>query len=897
MTKNVYQPILAVSVYLLVSFITTLVIQPFSVVILLGAAAGTASGILILWGIRQLIFIILAKTLFDGILYFYFNVVFDLSVFIISLLAICAQAVWAKALTDKYTVKGQWIDSRKKLSFFIYRVGPLASIVSAMTSILITVISAKSFDVNLLYVFCQTWSMSILIAIFGIPILLFLNAEQQFNRSKQLFVVAASIFGALVIALLFKIGHDRNQQSRNDEFLKVQTNITVKLEQQMMQIEQQVKALKAFFEASNEVSIDSFNEFSAYMLDEQSQIESFEWAPVIHDKQRSVYENHMSEVLDTHYMISQQTIMGNNIKSAIAPLYFPVQYVFPRYQNEQILGVDLFEHSDKKQAIQYAIKTGKLVSTLPLNMIEGNFSEPVILIVAPIYNQSLNPSFGYYNYEGALPVSGVVVAVVKLSVLFKNTVELIDNEKINLFINDVNNNEFITVFGQKLNMGSRLSITGNINFFSRVWNYQFAEKNIWGLQDKSWQTWGVLIGGTLGGVVFQILILMMAAYSSELSSRVTQKTRELILSKEKSDNENQAKTDFLQSLSIELRVPLNVVKRLVEVFPKKNLSELEKDYIDNISSAAINLEQLIDTLNELSSIESGRLFINTQSFDFILFLKRMEDVLVTQTKNIKFIIQEDVPQFIETDELRLQQVFITCAENAKEILANNNICISVKVHFHHQNNATIVFVFHVIKTNELFEQPTKISTDKKEHFKFNLRMEMAKELCNKLGGNINIAELPSGESMIHVSVKVKVSQEQELGFEHLNIPEIENIDVLDVKRVLYVEGNNRDNKNLYRQLLSLKYYVDVISFTDDLERQLFEKKYHVIIFDCCEAEMDIETIPTPLKGQFSNITTLAMFNHTLENDMLSLVNHKFTAYVVLPITTENLRGLISSYLK
>ena len=176
-------------------------------------------------------------------------------------------------------------------------------------------------------------------------------------------------------------------------------------------------------------------------------------------------------------------------------------------------------------------------------------------------------------------------------------------------------------------------------------------------------------------------------------------------------------------------------------------------------------------------------------------------------------------------------------------------------------------------------------------------MEMAKELCNKLGGDINLAQLPSGESMIHASVKVKISQEQELGLGRFNVPSIEDIAVLDVKRILFIEGQNKQNKNLYRQLLSLKHYVDVISDMNQIEETLLLKKYHLIIFDCSEGTRDIKTIPTPLKGQFSNIPTLALLNDILEDNMLSLVNYKFTAYVVLPITTENLRSLIHSYFK
>lgn len=903
MKKHIYQSILAIFMYVVVSLLTIVMIKPFSIIVFLGSSAAIASAIVILWGIRQLFSIILGSIIFNTFLHSYFSIEFELSIVMISILAACLQGVWAQKLTYRVVSQRQWLDSRIKLSTFIFKIGPLVSLISAFSSVLVAIISVKAFDINLFYVFCLTWSVSTLISIFVIPILLFLKKEQQFNKGKQLFVIISSILGGLSIALVFKVFQDQHQHYRNDNFYKAQTHITIELEQEILHIEQQLNALKAYFEASHLASFESFNQFSAYILNNSSIIESFEWAPVVQNKYRSTYEKHMSEVLDTNYVISQQTIMGNNIKLNEAPLYMPVQYVFPRYENEQILGLDLLSHADKKKAIENAINTGEASATLPINMIEGDFSNPVILVALPIYNSNLMPVFGRYSKEGGASISGVVIAIVKVSSLFHHINNFVNEENINLLIKDINKKDYFIILGQEIDTTNKLVSDNEISVFSRKWVYELSEKHIWVLQDKTWQTWAMLLGGTFGGLIFQLLILMMAAYSTELSNRVNQKTRELILSKEKSDNENQAKTDFLQSLSIELRVPLSVIKRLVEVFPKKKLQDTEKDYIDNISNAALNLEQLIDTLNELSSIESGRLTLNNQSFDFILFLKRMEEIVEAQTKGIKFIIQEDVPQFIETDELRLQQVFIACAENAKNILERNNICISVKVHFHHFNSATIVFVLHALKTNYSIEESHTELTDKEfdnnqeNVSKFNLRMEMAKELCNKLGGNINIAQLPSGESMIHVSVKVRVSQEQEPGLGRFNIPSIGNDSVLDVQRILFIEGKNKEDKNLYRQLLSLKYYVDVISDMNNIEPQLTTKKYHMIIFDCSEKDMDFTAVPTPMIGRFSNIPTIAIFNKVLENKALTLVNYKFTAYIVLPMKTDNLRGLLSNYMK
>lgn len=895
MKNQLLEPLFTIIIFVVVCVAIAYFVNPFSPIILLGATAGIASAIVILLGVKQLIWIVVGCVIASVILNFGYHVKFNLAVFCIALLAVCSQALFAYKLVNTLLVDEHWLDNRKKILCFMLKIGPQASLISALSSVLISILIIKSFDINFIYVFCQTWSMSILITVFVTPIFLFLHSK-NINRGKRVFVVSASIIVGLLIALLFKIGQDRNEHFRIDNFNKVKASITLDIEHELEHIEQQIKSLKAHFEASNFVELDSFNKFSDYLLSNNSKIESFEWANVVSHQQKSRYEQYMSTILDNEHIISVQTISGEKINVSPAQHYLPVQYVYPRYQNERILGVDLFRHSDKNKAINHAIKTGKPTATLPINTNQSDFSNPVVLVMLPVYSPTLKPKFGLYNVNNALPVTGMVIAVVRISTLFEQMLKRVSQKNINLFVKDIQSNNLFTIFGQQVEKVNRIVSENTIDFFTRQWTYELSENGTWYVDEKQWQLWAILIGGTLTGLIFQLLILMMAAYSSELSYRVIQKTRELIIAKEKSDQENQAKTNFLQSLSVELKAPVNVIKRLADVFPQTHLKELEKDYIDNISSASVNLEKLLDTLNELSNVESGRLIFNKQPFDFIAFLKRMDANVKELSDDYTIIKQEDIPQFIESDELRLQQIFMTCAENAKELLGSSNICISIKVYFHHQSSATIVFILHVLQSDYMLdESPVSLGDNQKDKH-FNIRMEMARELSNKLGGNIVMSELPSGESIIHASVKVNVSQEQELGFEYFNLSKNEALLTENVKPVLYLEGKNKNNKNLSRQLSSLKYTVDVVSTVNEINLLLGEKEYCFIVYDCTEDNADFEHFKTPKDYSASNIPTLAVFNTPLNDKNLSAVNHKFSAYIVLPVTTENLRSILNNYL-
>ncbi len=61
------------------------------------------------------------------------------------------------------------------------------------------------------------------------------------------------------------------------------------------------------------------------------------------------------------------------------------------------------------------------------------------------------------------------------------------------------------------------------------------------------------MGATLAGILFQLFILLMAVYSSELSAQVIRKTRELIIAKDQSEQGNMAKTSLLTALNKEIK--------------------------------------------------------------------------------------------------------------------------------------------------------------------------------------------------------------------------------------------------------------------------------------------------------------------------------------------------------
>ena len=441
-------------------------------------------------------------------------------------------------------------------------------------------------------------------------------------------------------------------------------------------------------------------------------------------------------------------------------------YIYPQSTNRKAFGLNLLNHPDKKKAINLALKLNTLVSSAPLTLIQDNYSNTSLLIFYPVLNnQTLNP-YALYKTNSKKNVNGYILAVVQFDDFFRHTAEANITKDVYLQVQDITSREPFLIFGQHVESSGRISDVILVDVFARQWRINITERHPWVNQTKSWQTWAMLIGGVLGGLVFQLLILMMAAYSIELSHQVVLKTRELILAKELSEQKNASKSHFLQTLSSELRTPIYAIKYFVAKFRQHPTFAQAEHSIDDIANASHNLIQLIDTVIDITEIESGiDNHLKLAIFDFHHFLQRIEILLNASNKEnkyrFKFYINENVPTLIESDELRIQKLFVALAETSVTLLNSNDLSLSIKAHIHKFKRMTIFLVI-TPSVKPLNEQQNDNVTAKqnlidKDLIGYSTTMAMVKELCQLFDGDVKLNQLPTGIAVLSASIKVNLS--------------------------------------------------------------------------------------------------------------------------------------------
>jgi signal transduction histidine kinase/ActR/RegA family two-component response regulator len=144
---------------------------------------------------------------------------------------------------------------------------------------------------------------------------------------------------------------------------------------------------------------------------------------------------------------------------------------------------------------------------------------------------------------------------------------------------------------------------------------------------------------------------------------------------------NQAKSEFLSSMSHELRSPLNAIlgfAQLMEIDAAKVMPS-QKGSIDQILLAGWYLLELINGILDLAQIESGRLSLSLEHVSLPEVMVECQAMIEPQcqTRGIRMsFCRFELPCFVHADRTRLKQVVINLLSNA---LKYNRVGGSVSV--------------------------------------------------------------------------------------------------------------------------------------------------------------------------------------------------------------------------
>lgn len=171
------------------------------------------------------------------------------------------------------------------------------------------------------------------------------------------------------------------------------------------------------------------------------------------------------------------------------------------------------------------------------------------------------------------------------------------------------------------------------------------------------------------GAALHRVVLTDISDRIRLDQALHENNLELENARKVADKANRAKSEFLSSMSHELRSPLNAILGFAQLMesgsPPPTL--MQKDRIDHILQAGWYLLELINEILDLALVESGNLSLSLETLslaDVLSDCTSMIQPLAEQNGIQVSIAQFDRPCFVHADRTRLTQLVLNLLSNA-----------------------------------------------------------------------------------------------------------------------------------------------------------------------------------------------------------------------------------------
>ena len=171
------------------------------------------------------------------------------------------------------------------------------------------------------------------------------------------------------------------------------------------------------------------------------------------------------------------------------------------------------------------------------------------------------------------------------------------------------------------------------------------------------------------------------------------KNIELALAQKEALEASRIKSEFIANMSHEIRTPMNGIIGFTSLLLETDLSSLQRNYLTTIQKSTLNLLNLVNNILDFSRLDAGQLKLEYLSFDL---RDCVEDVLAIMAPqaNIKqlelcALIDENIPEKIVSDPLRLKQIIINLVSNAIKFTETGEVVIRATLEKATQKTAKI----------------------------------------------------------------------------------------------------------------------------------------------------------------------------------------------------------------
>lgn len=362
------------------------------------------------------------------------------------------------------------------------------------------------------------------------------------------------------------------------------------------------------------------------------------------------------------------------------------------------------------------------------------------------------------------------------------------------------------------------------------------------------------------------------------------------------------KNYLLGNINHEIRTPLNAILGFTQILKDETSKEVIDELSDKILLASNRLLNTLDSIIELSDLQSDSRKLQNTEVSILELLKTVQHKFssVAKEKNLLFeVVEPDQEVVIKSDEFLLKKILYQLLDNAFKYTQQGSVTLSVRFNKNEKDNWLVVDVadtgigIEPEKINTIFEAFRQGSEGLSRSYQgTGLGLTITKKMIELLKGKILVESEKGIGSRFSVHIPFELTDKQTSHNSNGN-----GNASLEGKRILIVEDNplNAEVLKLY-----LKSVVNTdFAFDSQQAFELSEKYlYDLILMDISlkNGESGIEVMKKMrLRDEYRCVPIVALTAFTFDEDKNKFLEEGFDGYIPKPIQRNELLQEIKFY--
>lgn len=311
-------------------------------------------------------------------------------------------------------------------------------------------------------------------------------------------------------------------------------------------------------------------------------------------------------------------------------------------------------------------------------------------------------------------------------------------------------------------------------------------------------------------------------------------------------NIDKKKIEFISGINNKVKMPLNTIMTMTEIIVKNDkIDENDKNNLNMIKKSGIELMNILNNASDYIKVLTNKIKLKYEPISLLKCIKivflMLEEKITEKNLKISFKYDENIPEMIITDSLRLKQILMNLLSNSIKFTKKGNIQLFIECINKNEEYCDIMFkiIYTSIciesdKINNMFDYLKKTEENKLINNYGNcVELKIIMHIISLLNGKIEIKndKIDNLSERMTTNIKIKFNIFNE------NIDDNLIKDYFYNKKILVLNNNKKRRIELLRLFKKINMNITITaSFDEMIEYMEIDNLYEIILINYSDIE-------------------------------------------------------------